>query len=161
MLMGQQLFGDTGINQVFGNEQMSRFTAALFAFVMISAFIAGCVKTEIETVEKPQEVLTTARSVHNSCAEILAEYVDDQGGVDYKALKRDKAGLKAVLEKFAALDAKSYQQWSKPDKIAFWLNVYNLQLSKIIVDNYPIEASRIFLVFWPPASIRHINKKID
>jgi len=32
------------------------------------------------------------------------------------------------------------EQWSKQDKMAYWLNVYNAYTVKLIVDNYPIES---------------------
>ena len=95
-------------------------------------------------------------SFHDKCAGILRSYVDDKGMVDYKTLKRRKLQLKQLLNEFAKLDPNEYNSWPKEDKIAFWINAYNIQMLRIIVDNYPIESSRWFRVIWPPASIRHI-----
>ncbi|MBA7632775.1 hypothetical protein ES703_40329 [subsurface metagenome] len=68
-----------------------------------------------------------------------------------------------ILKAFAKLDPNeynSYNSWPKEDKIAFWINAYNIKMLKIIVDNYPIQSSRILRLFWPPDSIRHIDKRI-
>jgi len=132
-------------------------SAILLALLM---FNSGCPPSKPLPVQSPAAAPDDAMSFHNGCAQILANYVDDKGMVNYKALKRQRKELRALQDKFAELDSDRYDSWSKEDKAAFWLNVYNIQLLKIIVDNYPIEASRVFMVFWPPTSIRHINKRI-
>src|SRR4030042_1913776 len=113
--------------------------------------IIGCPKVSPEPVEHPLV------SFHNKCAGILKNYVDDKGMVNYKMLKRKKLEFSRLLNKFAKLDPNEYNAWSKEDKIAFWLNAYNIKMLEIIVDNYPIESSRILRVLWGPYSIRHIE----
>ena len=100
-------------------------------------------------------------SFHDKCAAILKAFVDDEGMVDYTKLNRKKSQLSKLLDEFAKLDPNEYNSWSKEDKIAFWLNAYNMQRLEIIVDNYPIKSSRWGRVFWwPPSSIRYIDKDI-
>jgi hypothetical protein len=93
--------------------------------------------------------------------EILNNYVGVSGRVDYKALKRAKTELRAIIDEFARIDPNSYKLWSRDEKISFWINEYNLQMLNIIVSNYPIESSawsRFF--YWPPDDIRYIDKKV-
>ncbi len=99
---------------------------------------------------------------HDKCANILKNYVNDRGMVDYDRLKRRRAELSAVLNEFAKLDPNDYNRWPKEDKIAFWINTYNMQTLKIIVANYPIQSYRMLRVFpgWGPYSIRHISRRI-
>jgi len=111
-------------------------------------------ETPISEPAKPQPKLYV--SFHDKCADILKEYVNEEGMVDYDALKKRKLQLKNLLDEFAGLDPNEYNSWPKEDKIAFWINAYNMQLLNIIVSNYPIQATRIRMVFWPPTSIRHI-----
>lgn len=101
-------------------------------------------------------------SFHDKCAPILNEFVNDSGMVNYRKLKLKRPELKALLNEFAKLDPNEYNAWPKNDKIAFWLNAYNIQMLKIIIDNYPIESYRILRVLpgWGPESIRHIDKRI-
>ncbi|GAH78925.1 unnamed protein product, partial [marine sediment metagenome] len=70
--------------------------------------------------------------------------------------------LKQLLQEFADLDPNEYNSWPKEDKIAFWINAYNIKMLKIIVDNYPIKSYPLLRPFpgWSPNSIRHIGKRI-
>jgi len=112
-------------------------------------------------VERSDLKLGPATSFHGKCAEILKSFVDDKGMVDYKGLRRKRIELRALLNEFAGLDPNEYESWTREDKIAFWINAYNLQKLKIVTDNYPIEPlSRIFTIYWGPSSIRHIEGKI-
>ncbi len=94
---------------------------------------------------------------HDKCSEILNNFVDEDGMVDYRTLRRKRLEFKKLLNEFDELDPNEYSSWPKEDKIAFWINAYNIQMLNIIVDNYPIDASRILSLFWGPYSIRHIK----
>jgi len=98
-------------------------------------------------------------SFHDKFAEVLKNNVDDKGMVDYKTLRRKRLQLKALLQEFDNLDPNEYRTWPKEDKIAFWLNAYNIQMLKVITDNYPIKSSRILRLYpgWGPNSILHIK----
>ena len=93
---------------------------------------------------------------------MLKDFVDAQGMVDYKGLRRKRYELRALLEEFGKLDRRQYRSWPKADKIAFWINTYNLQKLKVVVDNCPITpSSRVLAVYWGPLNIRHIEGKIS
>ncbi|OHB75029.1 MAG: hypothetical protein A2Z25_03935 [Planctomycetes bacterium RBG_16_55_9] len=105
--------------------------------------------------------LTSAESFHGTCAEILKTYVNDKGMVDYAALRRRRLDLRALLRKFDTLDPNEYKSWSQEDKIALWINVYNLQKLSVVVDNYPIRpSSRVLSIYWGPRSLRHVEREI-
>jgi hypothetical protein len=63
------------------------------------------------------------------------KYIDKNGKVDYKSLKSNKKELDATLAFFTKMPPKN--EWHRNEKLAYWLNVYNLQVLKIIVENYP------------------------
>ena len=105
---------------------------------------------------KPEPIV----SFHDKCADILNNFVDEKGMVNYRKLRRKKPQLSKLLDEFAKLDPSEYNSWPKEDKIAFWINAYNIKKLRIIVDNYPIESSRILRIFWHPNSIRHIDRNI-
>jgi hypothetical protein len=94
---------------------------------------------------------------HDKCNGILSKFVNDEGMVDYGKLKLKRTQLDALLDEFAKLDPNEYARWAKEDKIALWINAYNVQMLKIIILNYPIESSRFLRFLWPPSSIRHIE----
>ncbi len=117
-------------------------------------------KVERPKPKPPKPKPVTKVSFHDKCAPILKAFVNDKGMVNYKKLRYKRPDLNKLLDEFAKLDPNEYNAWPKEDKIAFWLNAYNIKMLKIIVDNYPIQSSRILRLFWPPDSIRHIDKRI-
>ncbi len=99
---------------------------------------------------------------HEKCAPILTTYVDTTGMVDYPNLKRRRVELRDLLQEFKNLDQNKYKSWPREDKIAFWINAYNIQLLNIIIENYPIESDPFSRIFkWPPDSVRYIDRKLS
>jgi hypothetical protein len=120
------------------------------AFIPVEAKEPVKAKTE---KPKPQQRV----SFHGECAAILNEFVNDDGMVDYNELRRKRLELKRLLQEFDELKPSEYGAWPREDKIAFWINVYNIQMLNVIVENYPIDASRVLTLIWGPYSIRHIK----
>jgi hypothetical protein len=90
-------------------------------------------------------------------AVVLKKYVDANGMVNYKELKKDRGRLDAFVGSMATLKRKSYDKWKDEDKIAFWLNAYNGFTLKAIIDNYPIKSSFLMSRVYPKNSIRQIK----
>jgi len=111
---------------------------------------------EPDKVEPNQPV-----AFHDKCAEILKTFVNKKGMVDYKTLRRKRLKLKALTDEFDNLDRRVYDSWPKNDKIAFWINAYNIHKLNVVTDNYPIHGSRFLIPIWGPNSIRHIEKIIN
>ncbi|MBN1362965.1 MAG: DUF547 domain-containing protein [Sedimentisphaerales bacterium] len=88
---------------------------------------------------------------------MLQEYVRADGGVDYDSLRRKRLVLRDLLEKADELDPNVYQAWTEDEKLAFWIDVYNLKMLDVIVRNYPIQSSWWLRLTWPPSDIRHIE----
>ncbi|MDX1410845.1 MAG: DUF547 domain-containing protein [Nitrospirales bacterium] len=87
---------------------------------------------------------------------ILKKYVDSKtingvmlNAVDYKKLGKDPAYAKLVkdLETVSLSTLKS-----KDEKLAFWINVYNIMAAKMVLDNYPLssikDAGSLFTAVW-------------
>jgi len=98
-----------------------------------------------------------ATAFHNKFSALFATYVNEEGLVNYKTLKRNRFELKDLMDQLAGLEAAQYNSWPNEDKIALWINAYNLQMINIILQNYPIESSRFKRLWFPPTSIRHID----
>jgi hypothetical protein len=118
----------------------------------------------VEPVKAEPDDLQTApaTSFHDKCAGILKEFVNDKGMVDYKGLRRKRLEQRALLQEFNKLDPGKYESWTNEDKIAFWINAYNLQKLRVVTDNYPIQpSSRILTIFYRGTNnIRHIEGEI-
>lgn len=118
---------------------------------------------ELETVpiepneaEPNQPEIVSRVSFHDKCADIFKNFVDEDGKVDYRRLKLKRSQLRRLLSEFDRLDRNEYESWPKDDKIAFWINAYNVKMLDIIVRNYPIKSKPWFRIMWDPADIRHI-----
>ena len=102
----------------------------------------------------------SAVAFHNKCAGVLKSFVDENGMVDYKTLSRKRLDLKSLFDDFDQLDPNEYNKWSREDKMALWINAYNIQMLDIIARNYPVKPiSRFHSVLWGPNSVRHIEGK--
>ena len=145
---------------------MARGLVFFIASLSVPVFVCGATGIESDEAEpdrtEPNDLkLGRATSFHNKCAEILKTFVDGKGMVDYTALRRKRLDLRALLREFDTLDPNEYRSWPQEDKIAFWINVYNLQKLRVVTDNYPIRpSSRILSIYWGPRSIRHIERKV-
>ncbi|MFA5553037.1 MAG: DUF547 domain-containing protein [Phycisphaerae bacterium] len=90
---------------------------------------------------------------------IFETYVNEEGMVNYNNLRRRRGEIDNLLRELASLEPEVYKNWPDSEKIAFWINTYNLKMLDIIISNYPIESTRIHRLFWPPNSIRHIQPR--
>jgi len=98
-----------------------------------------------------------AAELYEKCRHILTTYVDKNGNVDYRNLRRKRVKLIAAVRAFEELDPREYMLlWSTREKTAFWINAYNILTLKLIVDNYPIKPVW-YKITYPPNSIMQIN----
>lgn len=79
-----------------------------------------------------------AKPDHSTWNTLLVEYVDSEGNVNYSAIATEKEKLEAYLQH---LDANSpTSNWSKDEKLAYYINLYNAATVKLIIDNYPLKS---------------------
>ncbi|HWN42991.1 MAG TPA: DUF547 domain-containing protein [Thermoanaerobaculia bacterium] len=71
--------------------------------------------------------------------ELLSKHYDPAKGMNYKGLKTDKAALDRLRQQMAAVDVASL---SRPEQLAYWINLYNVNVVGVVVDNYPVESIR-------------------
>lgn len=93
---------------------------------------------------------------YSSFEYVLKTYVNEQGMVKYAELKGDREDLDQFLSDISGLSRVEYDTWPAKEKIAFWINAYNAQTLKAIVDHYPIEPSGFKSLLYPKNSIRQI-----
>ncbi|HAL45465.1 MAG: hypothetical protein A2Y12_14405 [Planctomycetes bacterium GWF2_42_9] len=88
---------------------------------------------------------------------IFKNYVDPKGLVNYAKLRRHRAIIGNMLQRLANIEPEVFITWSRNEKIAFWINTYNVCTLKGIVEEYPISPSRFMLLFYPADSVMHIR----
>ena len=89
-----------------------------------------------------------------SYAKLLNEHVHVVV-VDYTALKEHRDALSKVMVEFAEVTPDQERSWSRDERLAFWINAYNVFTLRAIVDHYPLPSPRFTLQ--PRNSIRQIE----
>jgi hypothetical protein len=80
-----------------------------------------------------------AELLHRPLDQILDTNVRD-GLVYYRALK----GERGRLDRYVAslnVTAATYQGWSKPQQMAFWVNAYNAFVLQLVINHYPLQGT--------------------
>ena len=73
---------------------------------------------------------------HKMYDELLQQYVDEKGMVDYQGLKQNRAKLKSYL---SMLEANApTNTWTRDQKLAYWINAYNAFTLELILEHYPV-----------------------
>ncbi|HWM89489.1 MAG TPA: DUF547 domain-containing protein [Thermoanaerobaculia bacterium] len=70
---------------------------------------------------------------------LLAKHYDPAKGMNYKGLKADKASLDRLRQQMAAVDVAPL---SRPEQLAYWINLYNISTANMVVESYPVDSIR-------------------
>jgi hypothetical protein len=70
--------------------------------------------------------------------QILSSNVSSSGKVNYAGIKKNIEMLNQAISHYQENTPKS--SWSSNQKLAYWINAYNLFTIKLIVDNYPVSS---------------------
>ena len=82
---------------------------------------------------------TSAQSAvdHSLFDDVLSEYVDDEGWVNYTALAENRDQLDQYLSLLRSNHPKD--DWTDNEKIAYWINAYNAFTLELILKHYPLK----------------------
>lgn len=79
---------------------------------------------------------------HSSFTAILRRYVRG-GRVDYAAWKgAGESDLHFYLAALESVRHDDYERWTREQKLAFWINAYNGNTIRLILDNFPVRSIR-------------------
>lgn len=82
---------------------------------------------------------TTSESFsHVIWQELLEKHVSENGNVNYSGFKSDSRQLRSYIDSLTLKMPKN--EWSKEDKLAYWINAYNALTIDLILRNYPTES---------------------
>lgn len=79
--------------------------------------------------------LIAGAPTHAGFDTLLQQFVSNDGKVNYKGLLQQKVALDAYCQMLS--DNPVQDDWSKSEKMAYWINAYNAFTLKLIVDHYP------------------------
>lgn len=78
---------------------------------------------------------------HSIFDNLLKKYVSN-GKVDYKGFKSEEAIFNKYLDELSSVNVSEFNNFSKNEKLSFFINAYNAFTIKLILDNYPIKSIR-------------------
>ena len=107
---------------------MTRFLSFLFSILLVAA-CSGV--GDVQSDSKPVS--------HSTWDSLLKKHVNDQGMVDYKGMMADSTELKKYLD-LLSKNHPNEKNWSKEERLAYWINAYNAFTVKLIMDHYPVES---------------------
>ena len=113
--------------------------AHILVFVVFSQlFGCGC----SHEAEKDQPIVADKEvnfsHDHPKLAQVLARVSDGYGGVDYPWLQENPDGLNDYLNLAGRVSRGQYQGWSRSERMAFLLNIYNAATLRLMAEHYPI-----------------------
>lgn len=91
--------------------------------------------------------------------QLLAKYVSEKGNVNYDKIKTNTTELNAVVKQFEKTQPN--ENWSRNEKLAYYINAYNLYTLKIVVDNYPLKSIKNIENVWDKKFITNGKDKIS
>lgn len=76
---------------------------------------------------------------HALWTEVLREHVRDDR-FDYAKLKQDRSKLDLYLKQIYAVRPAALESWSRNERYAYWINVYNASAVSLVVSEYPVKS---------------------
>ena len=104
---------------------------------------AGLSSKGLPTAEAPAELPseTSASEIivdHSAWNTLLQKYVSKEGLVNYKGLAKDQQKLNEYLQMLSK--NKPTKDWSVQEQLAYYINSYNANTVKLILNNYPTKS---------------------
>lgn len=75
---------------------------------------------------------------HTGYNNLIAIYVSDEGNVNYNGFKRNWSTLRNYIKDLGENMPKD--NWTKEDKLSYWMNAYNAMTIDLILRNSPLES---------------------
>lgn len=96
---------------------------------------------------------------HSTWNNLLKKHVSEQGNVNYKAFKKDAEELIKYIDYLSTKIPSD--NWSNQEKLAYYINVYNANTIKLIIENYPIKSIKDIKNPWSIKFIKIGNESLS
>jgi len=146
------------------NDSLTSITPTVFNLQKIDTtkviIVTSSEKTATILVDDNTTFLkdTFKEKIHHNLfyGSLLKQFVDKKGIVDYKGIIKNKKRLNTYLETLSGNLPK--KDWTKEDKLAYWMNAYNAFTIKLIIDNYPTKSIKDIKNAWGSRFFKLGNK---
>ena len=102
----------------------------LFSLISFST-LYSCKVSKVESEARPIS--------HTLWDSLLQLHVTTSGRVDYKGFIKDSTKLQQYLNLLSSHHPND-KFWTKEERLAYWINVYNAFTVKLIIDHYPVQS---------------------
>ncbi len=93
---------------------------------------------------------------HSNWDRLLKKYVAKNGDVNYKEFKKDSNTLNEYISYLS--EQVPSEEWTVNEQLAYFINVYNANTIKLIIDNYPTKSIKDIKNPWLKNRIKIGNK---
>ena len=124
----------------------NNFTATLLIITLMGGFSLSC---SMQAFDHSHQLWT----------QVLKKYVKNHR-VNYQDLKKDTGTFNSYLDKLAAVKSGELSQWSREQKLAYWINAYNAYTIKAIIDNYPVTSIKKIPGVWKKLTFKAGGEEI-
>lgn len=111
----------------------SAFSCSLLFFTLL---IGLPLSARAETVD--------AQGIEQAVDDLLGQFVNQNGRVDYAALKQDPQALDRAYQLISKVSPDSHKETfaNYEARYSYWINAYNVAAMKGVIDHYPITSVR-------------------
>ena len=107
---------------------------------LVALALAGLGFNAARTEAASPAAASSASPDYSTWGELLSKYYDPAKGMNYRELKaKDGKTLEGLRKQLAQVDPKSL---AKKDQLAYWINVYNVNVVATVVESYPVASIR-------------------
>lgn len=104
----------------------------IFIIIFLFSTVQSCIKVkDYNSESKPVN--------HAIFDSLLRKYVNDAGYVDYKGFIKDSVQFNSYLD-LLFRNHPNEKNWSKEQRLAYWINAYNAYTIKLICNYYPVKS---------------------
>jgi len=90
------------------------------------------------TTNAQNDALSTLESFNSEWDELLKKHVTDDGRVDYTGFVSEKQIIEKCIDYFKSNSPD--ESWTDNEKMAYWINAYNVFTIWLITENYPLKS---------------------
>lgn len=84
------------------------------------------------------EVIEIVKPNHTKWDELLKKHVTSSGKVNYNGLKSSLSIIESYIRDLESFNDQN--EWSRNEKLAYWINLYNAATVRLICKNYPLSS---------------------
>ena len=125
---------------------------------------AGLNDKGLSNKEASEEIVsTTANSEinvdHSAWDKLLKKHVNSDGLVNYKGFQADRKALDSYISMLARNQPSD--KWSVQEQLAYYINTYNANTVKLILENYPVKSIKEIKGAWTKDMVKIGNVQIS